>query len=71
MYMGADQDAVEVGASLGVAPATCRHLLAAARRGRRWAWRRARSAKLRAARISAPAAPMEAFTDAERASLAE
>ena len=32
---------------------------------------RARSAKLRAARISAPAAPMEAFTDAERASLSE
>ena len=31
----------------------------------------AKISKLRAARISAPAAPMEAFTDAERDSLAE
>ncbi len=38
---------------------------------RRWAWPAGKIAKLRAARIAAPAAPMEAFTDEERASLAE
>ncbi len=70
MYMGADQDAVEVGASIGVD----RDLSVTYSRGKsREAMGVAsgKIAKLRAARISAPAAPMEAFTDAERASLAE
>jgi hypothetical protein len=70
MYMGADQDAVEVGASLGVD----KDLAVTYSRGKsREAMGVAsgKIAKLRAARISAPAASMEAFTDAERASLAE
>ena len=70
MYMGADQDAVEVGASLGVAKdqavtysrGKSREAMGAAS---------GKISKLRAARIVAPAAPMEAFTDAERASLSE
>jgi hypothetical protein len=70
MYMGADQDAVEVGASLGIAR---EHSVTFSRSMSRDAMGVAGSkiSKLRAARISAPAAPMEAFTDAERASLAE
>ncbi len=70
MYMGADQDAVEVGASLGVD----RHLAVTYSRGKsREAMGVAsgKIARLRQARISAPAAPMEAFTDEERASLTE
>jgi hypothetical protein len=70
MYMGADQDAVEVGASIGVD----RDLSVTYSRGKsRQAMGVAsgKIAKLRAARIAAPAAPMEAFTDEERASLAE
>ena len=67
--MGADQDAVEVGASLGIAAGTrsplgrgkSREAMAAPGQDQR---------QLRAARISAPAAPMPAFTDAERRSLA-
>ena len=70
MYMGADQDAVEVGASLGIG------------RDHAVTFDRSRSAgamaaasgkitKLRQARLAAPAAPMEAFTDDERASLAD
>jgi hypothetical protein len=70
LYMGADQDAVEVGAGLGIdrdlsvtyARGRSRHAMAAAS---------GKIAKLRAARINAPAAPMEAFTAEERASLAE
>jgi len=70
MYMGADQDAVEVGASLGIARdhavtysrGKSREVIGAAA---------AKVSKLRAARMVSPAAPMEAFTEAERASLAE
>jgi len=70
LYMGADQDAVEVGQGLGVAAGSSvtysrgksREAMAAAS---------GKIAKLRAARLVAPAAPMEAFTEAERASLAE
>jgi hypothetical protein len=70
MYMGADQDAVEVGAALGVD----RDLAVTYSRGKsREAMGVAsgKIAKLRAARMTAPAAPMAAFTDEERASLAE
>jgi hypothetical protein len=70
IYMGADQDAVEVGSSLGID----RDLSVTYSRGRSAAAMGVASgkiAKLRAARIAAPAAPMEAFTAEERASLAE
>ena len=70
MYMGADQDAVEVGAALGVD----KDLSVTYSRGKsREAMGVAsgKIAKLRAARISAPAAAMEAYTDEERRSLAE
>ncbi len=70
MYMGADQDAVEVGESLGVA----KDLAVTYSRGKsREAMGVAsgKIAKLRAARISAPAAAMEAFTEDERSSLAD
>src|SRR4051794_24630913 len=70
MYMGADQDAIEVGESLGIARAHAgtygRSKSAAA-----MATASGKIAKLREARLVAPAAPMEAFTAAERASLAE
>jgi hypothetical protein len=70
MYMGADQDAIEVGAQLGVARD---HSVTYGRTKSAAAMSSAsgKIAKLRAARVHAPAAPMEAFTDAERASLAE
>lgn len=70
MYMGADQDAVEVGVSLGIARD---HAVTYGRSKSREAMgaASAKIAGLRAARISAPAAPMAAFTDEERASLAE
>jgi len=70
MYMGADQDAIEVGAQLGVARD---HSVTYGRAKSAGAMATAsgKIAKLRAARMSAPAAPMEAFTEAERASLAE
>jgi hypothetical protein len=70
MYMGADQDAIEVGAQLGVAAAasvTYGRGKAAAAMG----VTSAKIARLRAARVAAPAAQMEEYTDAERASLAE
>jgi hypothetical protein len=70
LYMGADQDAVEVGASLGVD----KDLAVTYSRGKSAAAMNVASgkiARLRAARISAPAAPMEAFTAEERASLTE
>jgi hypothetical protein len=70
MYMGADQDAVEVGASLGIAR---EHSVTYGRSKSRDAMgaASAKIGKLRAARLTAPAAPMEAFTEAERASLAD
>ena len=70
MYMGADQDAVEVGASLGIDrdhSVTYGRSKSAAAMGTA----SRKIAKLRAARMVAPAAPMEAFTAEERASLAE
>jgi len=70
MYMGADQDAIEVGESLGIARA---HAVTYGRTKSAAAMATAsgKIAKLRQARLVAPAAPMEAFTAAERASLAE
>jgi hypothetical protein len=68
MYMGADQDAIEVGESLGIARD---HAVTYSRGKSRQAMAVAsgKIAKLRAARVAAPAARMEAFTDDERASL--
>ena len=70
LYMGADQDAIEVGAQLGVDRA---HSVTYGRRrsGAAMGAAAAKISKLRAARMVSPAAPMEAFTEAERASLAE
>ena len=70
LYMGADQDAVEVGGALGID----RDLAVTYSRGKSrdaMGVTSGKIARLRAARISAPAAPMEAFTAAERASLSE
>jgi hypothetical protein len=70
MYMGADQDAIEVGESLGIkrdhAVTYGRSKSAAA-----MATASGKIAKLRAARLAAPAAAMEAFTADERASLTD
>jgi hypothetical protein len=70
MYMGADQDAVEVGASLGIdrdlAVTYSRQMSAPA-----MSVASGKIAKLRAARMASPTAKMEAFTDEERASLGE
>jgi hypothetical protein len=70
MYMGADQDAIEVGESLGIARD---HAVTYSRSKSAAAMATAsgKIAKLRAARVAAPAAQMEAFTDEERRSLAE
>ena len=68
MYMGADQDAIEVGESLGIARD---HAVTYSRSKSAAAMATAsgKIAKLRAARVAAPAAKMEAFTQEERASL--
>jgi hypothetical protein len=70
MYMGADQDAVEVGAALGI---DRDHAVTYGRSKSAAAMGTAsrKIAKLRSARMVAPAAPMEAFTAEERAALAE
>ncbi|HYG92241.1 MAG TPA: VWA domain-containing protein, partial [Nocardioides sp.] len=77
MYMGADQDAIEVGTSLGVAAAAS---VTYGRGKTADAMKVAglKSSKLRAARAAhaaagsvAPAPAMEAFTDDERRSLAD
>jgi len=76
LYMGAEQDAIEVGASLGVAPAASvtygrgksRQAMAAAA-GKIGRLRRERIAHAGAA--AAPAPMMEAFTAEERQALAE
>jgi hypothetical protein len=70
MYMGADQDAVEVGVSLGIGRD---HAVTYGRSKSREAMgaASAKIADLRAARMSAPAAPMAAFTDEERSALAD
>jgi uncharacterized protein YegL len=70
MYMGADQDAIEVGAGLGVD----RDLAVTYSRGKAAQTMAVASGKigrLRQARVSAPAAPMEAFTDEERTALVD
>jgi hypothetical protein len=68
LYMGADQDAVEVGESLGIARD---HAVTYGRSKSAAAMATAsgKIARLRAARVAAPAAKMEAFTDEERSSL--
>lgn len=70
MYMGADQDAVEVGVSLGI---DRDHSVTYGRSKSREAMgaASAKIADLRAARMAAPAAPMAAFTEEERAALAD
>ena len=70
MYMGADQDAVEVGASLGIAR---EHAVTYGRSKSAAAMGAAsrKIADLRSARLVAPAAPMEAFTAEERQALAD
>jgi hypothetical protein len=70
MYMGADQDAIEVGESLGIAR---EHAVTYGRSKSAGAMATAgaKISKLRAARVAAPAAKMEAFTEAERTELAD
>jgi formylmethanofuran dehydrogenase subunit B len=70
LYMGADQDAIEVGASLGV---HADHSVTFAR-GKAGAAMAVKSQKIREwreARETDPAAPMPAFTEQERTRLAE
>jgi len=70
MYMGADQDAIEVGAGLGVD----RDLAVTYSRGKAAQTMAVASGKigrLRQARVSAPAAAMEAFTEEERSALVD
>ena len=70
LYMGADQDAIEVGARLGVAPA---HAVTYSR-GNVDAVMAASSANLAAfrdARIASPAASMPGYTDEQRSSAGE
>ncbi len=70
LYMGADQDAIEVGASIGVA----RDYAVTYGRGKSSEAMRANGAKisaLRTARLSNPAAAMPAFTAEERDELAD
>ncbi|WP_152363596.1 vWA domain-containing protein [Microlunatus speluncae] len=70
LYMGADQDAIEVGASIGVA----RDYAVTYGRGKSAEAMRANGAKisaLRTARLADPAAAMPAFTAEERDELAD
>jgi hypothetical protein len=70
LYMGADQDAIEVGASLGV---HADHSVTFAR-GKAGDAMRVKSMKIsawRGARQADPAAPLAAFTEEERTRLAE
>ncbi len=77
MYMGADQDAVEVGVSLGVAAAASvtygrgKTRDAMAMNGDKLRRMRSSRAAHFAAGSAAPAPMMEAYTDEERAELAE
>ena len=70
MYMGADQDAVEVGVSLGIARD---HAVTYSRGKSREAMAMAsgKIANLRSACVSAPAAAMDSFTDDERTALGD
>lgn len=70
LYMGADQDAIEVGVGLGVAAANS----VTYSRGKAREAMAASAGKvsgLRAARMTSPAAAMPAFTEEERAALAD
>ncbi|WP_148613865.1 vWA domain-containing protein [Nocardioides rubriscoriae] len=70
MYMGADQDAVEVGASLGVPAA--QSMTYARGKGREAMGKKSEKIRqMRAARMTDAAAPMPAYTAQERADLAE
>lgn len=66
LYLGADQDAIEVGASLGV-PADHSVTYGRGKVDRVMAATSAKVADLRAGRLASAAAPMRAYTDAERA----
>lgn len=70
MYMGADQDAIEVGSSLGVAAS---HSITYARGRSREAMRLKgeKISAMRSARMTDVDAPMPAYTEQERADLAE
>ena len=69
LYMGADQDAIEVGASIGV---DAGHAVTYGRGKAREAMAvtSAKIAGLRRARLSDPAAPVAAYSQAERDELA-
>lgn len=70
LYLGADQDAIEVGTSLGV---DADHAVTYGRANSAQAMRvnSAKVSALRRARLADPAAAMPGFTDAERAELAD
>ena len=70
MYMGADQDAVEVGTSLGVPAA--QSMTYARGKGREAMGKKSEKIRqMRAARMTDAAAPMPAYTPADRADLVE
>src|SRR3712207_2304753 len=70
LYMGADQDAIEVGASLGVAR-DASVTYGRSKAGAAMGAASAKIGKLRQDRLTAPAAPMAAFTAEEREALAD
>lgn len=70
LYMGADQDAVEVGAGLGI-PAAQSVTYARGKAREAMAASAGKIRAQRAAKMTNPAAPIEAFTDEERRRLAE
>lgn len=70
LYMGADQDAVEVGSGLGIAAANS-VTYSRGKAKEAMAMSAGKIRRLRTDRVSAPAAAMPAFTEEERRSLAE
>jgi len=70
LYMGADQDAVEVGAGLGIAAANS-VTFAKGKAREAMATSAGKISQLRKHRLHDPAAPMPAYTQAERRNLAE
>jgi hypothetical protein len=70
LYMGADQDAVEVGTGLGI-PAASSVTYSRGKAKEAMAMSAGKIRRLRTDRVSAPAAAMPAFTEEERRSLAE
>jgi hypothetical protein len=70
LYMGADQDAVEVGTGLGI-PAASSVTFSRGKAKEAMAMSAGKIRRLRTDRVSAPAAAMPAFTEEERRSLAE